>query len=131
MSYICQSPEAKLTSFEMEKGQNALVGDGECVALVKVWCGAPETARWRQGQIVKGSSNITPGTAIATFVNGTYQNNIGGNHAAIFLKNTDSGILVIDQWKTRSDGVGMRIIRFNRKATVSDSDNGDKFYVIQ
>lgn len=130
MPYICQSPEAKLVSFENQHGKKALVGNGECVSLVQVWCGAPNTSHWKQGELVKGSSGIIPGTAIATFRNGAYQNKEKGNHAAIFLRNIDSGIVVIDQWTTRDDGVGMRTIRFNRASSIDDSDNGDKFYVI-
>jgi hypothetical protein len=52
----------------------ARAGNGQCVAIVKTYGGAPQTALWTEGSIVKGSQTIAKGTAIATFVNGKYPN---------------------------------------------------------
>ena len=98
----------------------------ECVALVKYWCNAPETAKWGRGELVKGS-DILKGTAIATFnSSGKYANIVGQSHAAIYLSQDSSGIQVIDQW----DGqvAHNRTIRFDNSAT--PVNNGNKFYVI-
>ena|ERR1700724_1876679 len=63
MPYIAVSP-GKYT------GQT--VGNGQCVAFVRAASGAPPTASWSRGVLVKGSA-IATGTAIATYdPNGKY-----------------------------------------------------------
>jgi hypothetical protein len=60
----------------------------ECVFLVRaVIPELPHSSQWRGGDPVtpENVETIPPGTAIATFVNGSYGNAASGNHAAIFL----------------------------------------------
>lgn len=49
-----------------------MVGDQECVALVKKYAHLGATATWRQGKKVFGDMSIPRGAAIATFVHGKY-----------------------------------------------------------
>jgi hypothetical protein len=57
MSWIGQRPSSFV-------GQ--VVGSGECIAYVQRASGAPQTALWRRGELVKGG-NVAQGTAITTF----------------------------------------------------------------
>lgn len=57
MSWIAQKPSSFI-------GQT--VGNGQCVAYIQQASGAPQTALWRRGEVVKGGNN-PQGTAIATF----------------------------------------------------------------
>lgn len=80
-----------------------VVGDGQCVALVKQVFGLGQTATWKAGPRVVGNPNIKPRTPIATFdMDGTYGNHIdGSSHAAIYLGPSTvypGGIRVYDQW---------------------------------
>jgi hypothetical protein len=61
-------------------------GDGNCALMVQHFAGLPHHSKWRQGAHVVEQSYIPPGTPIATFVDGVYQNNEHGNHVAFFLK---------------------------------------------
>ncbi len=45
-----------------------LVGDGECVTLVRRYAHLGPTATWRAGKKVWGDKSIPRGTAIATFL---------------------------------------------------------------
>ncbi len=42
---------------------------------------------WKEGEKIKGPDDppLAPGTAIATFKDGKYQNNDTGNHAAVVI----------------------------------------------
>ena len=115
------------------RSSKSLVGTGQCVALVQAWAGAPSTGIWQQGIKVKGNDAlIAKGTAIATFFDGHYPSNPSGNHAALYLGQTEHGIRVIDQW-TNSRGAHPpqeRVIGFHG-GHGSASDDGDMFYVIE
>ncbi|MCC6552848.1 MAG: BPSL0067 family protein [Polyangiaceae bacterium] len=119
MPYICQNPEL----FEGKK-----IGSGQCVAFVQQCAGAPSTSVWQQGELVKSSSTISKGTAIATFENGHYPNRSSGNHAAIYVSHDDQGITVWDQWSGQT--VHQRKIRY-KGGEGSASNDGDQFYVIE
>ena len=103
-----------------------VVGDGECVAYVKVAAGAPHTSQWRRGALAKGAA-IPSGTAIATFdPNEQYGDHTDGrSHAAIYLSQNAEGLIVCDQW--RGHVVHQRTIRFGEGQPV---DNGNEFHVI-
>jgi hypothetical protein len=62
------------------------VRDGECVALVQVYADAPRTSVWRAGAQVVESRVLLLGTAIATFVKGSYPDATKRRHAAFFLR---------------------------------------------
>lgn len=99
--------------------QEEVVGNGECVSLVKQLAMAPPSSLWREGEKISGliSSGrlLREGTVIATFVGGRYQNMGHGNHAAIFIRRVAGGIEVFDQWRGRKPG--KRILRFSRPAS--------------
>jgi hypothetical protein len=122
MAYIATAPETY---------QGQVVGSGQCVAFVQQASGAPLTANWSQGDLVRGNSTIQPGTAIATFgPEGTYTNSTDGtSHAAIYMGQDDVGLQVWDQWKGQP--VHQRPIRFQGGAPgVKPVNDGDAFYVI-
>lgn len=104
------------------------VGNGHCVALVREIAPAPPTSQWRRGVPAKGSG-LAAGTLIATFDGeGRYTNaSDGSSHAAVFLGETEDGLLVIDQWKGRP--VQRRLIRW-RGGQGAAVDDGDRFHAI-
>jgi hypothetical protein len=112
------------------------VGSKQCVALVQHYARAPNTGAWKEGKAVLGQGAIPKGTAIATFVDGRYESNSTGNHAALFLSADATGIWVIDQWKsdTSKPKVFKRYLR--KKGTAKDgtfldpSNNAEAFSVI-
>lgn len=119
---------------ELEKA--TMVGNHQCVALVREYAGAPHTLAWRQGEAVLGSSLIRKGAAIATFVDGRYANRSYGNHAAIYMGQIPSGILVMDQWAGKRQGViSSRTLRAKGKHKnglyIDPSNNADAFFVIE
>jgi hypothetical protein len=118
MAYIANDP----ASYD---GQ--VVGDGQCVAFVRASSGAPQTTAWQPGVAVRGA-NVASGTAIATFVNGSYPSASTGNHAAIYVGQDATGIQVWDQWLGQP--VHMRTIRF-KGGVGSPSNDGDAFSIIQ
>ena len=109
------------------------IGDGECVAFAHVASLAPHSSTWRRGPAVKASEDLAPGTLIATFdINGKYGSRKDGtSHAAIFLRRSTIGIVVLDQWLTNDirQGVHERTIRFNNAAG-KKINNGDEYYVV-
>ena len=120
MSWIAQAP----SSFVGEA-----VGNEQCVAYVQVASGAPNTSRWKRGNLVKGGA-VPQGTAIATFdPDGTYGNHVDGrSHAAVLHEELPEGLLVWDQWLHHP--VAPRAIRF-RGGTGAAVNDGDQFYVIE
>lgn len=77
-------------------------GRAECVQLLKTLMDAPRTTLWREGRKLKLSWDQVPsGTAIATFKRGQYPQQgkaRGSKHAAIFLRASEAGIYVFDQF---------------------------------
>jgi|SRR5471030_577491 len=113
-----------------------MVGNRQCVALVRKYAGAPATLAWKQGAAVLGNNSLKKGTAIATFVNGKYANKNSGNHAAFYMGQISGGIIVMDQWKGKiNKHVTSRIIRSKGKtksgAYIRPSNNADAFFVIE
>jgi hypothetical protein len=113
------------------------VGGGECVALVRLYAGAPIARTWREGSKVVGDRTLALGTAIATFdKHGKWPGKPKGNHAAFYLSQTSEFIRVIDQWNSSAKPtISMRIIkRLGKNADgsyISPSDNADAFSVIE
>jgi hypothetical protein len=100
---------------------------GQCVSYVKKVCPElPETGKWRKGARVKEAKDLAEGTVIATFNSrGQYQ-----GHAAIYVRNEESGIVVYDQYVTGKDprGVHKRILRW---AAIGTSNDGNLFHVVE
>lgn len=119
---------------ELEKAD--MVGNHQCVALVRHFAGAPATLGWKQGEAVRGNRTLRKGTAIATFVNGKYANHQTGNHAALYMGQTPDGILVMDQWASKRLGIiTSRVLRskgqHNNGSYIDPSNNADAFFVIE
>ena len=123
----------------------ANAGDGDCVDLIKKYFIGLQTVSaydcWRAGEnVMEARNRLTPGTAIATFVNGRYpRSDQIPKHAAIFLRSAGAGgIWVMDQWKQR-DGIRARMIHIARPREVPDAAGvwprannvAQAFYVIE
>lgn len=106
-------------------------GHTECVEFIKQTLGAPSTSVWHEGKkVAQGDLTISVGTAIATFVNGKYpQGGSTGKHAAIYLRQTPEGILVLDQFR-RQGRVLPRIIPWVPRSPGASND-GNAFSVIE
>lgn len=112
------------------------VGDFECVALIRHYTNAPPASTWREGDKVLGNKDITPGTAIATFVNGRWPGKSSGNHCAFYLGQVSNGISVIDQWDdSKKVTISKRFIQAKGKNQDGSyrqaSDNAEAFSVIK
>jgi hypothetical protein len=107
-------------------------GNTECVEFIKQTLTAPPTKLWREGdKVTQGNRSILAGTAIATFVKGEYpQIGSSGKHAAVYLDQDGSGIIVLDQWRTQGS-VRKRTIRWNPTDPPNLSNNGKAFSVIE
>lgn len=123
MAYIAKEYEQR----------TAKVGDGQCVALVKILAGAPATAHWRQGDqisdVIKAGKNIAEGTVIATFEKGRYPNRAHGNHAAIFVRFVPNGIEIYDQWVGHPPS--KRFIYFGRPAARGAAQRPELYSIVE
>ena len=122
----------KVTDLE----KTTMVGNHQCVALVRHYAGAPATLAWKQGEAVLGNRLLRKGTAIATFINGKYANHQQGNHAALYMGQTLDGIIVMDQWSGKRLGiVTSRTLRskgqYKNGLHIDPSNNADAFFVIE
>jgi hypothetical protein len=106
-----------------------VVGNGQCVALVRDACSAPHTSNWTRGERVRDNPGLKMGTAIATFdPDGHYGNHVDGrSHAAILLAVTPEGLLVNDQWLGQTTHTRLIHYRGGKGDPVND---GDAFYVV-
>jgi len=106
-----------------------VVSNGHCMRHVQVVAGVPHSSTLRRGDPVRGS-NCAPGTVIGTFdADDRYANATdGSSHVAIFLAETEEGLLVIDQWVGQP--VHERLIRF-RDGEGSAVNDGSRFYVVE
>jgi hypothetical protein len=112
--------------------KTSLVGSGQCVALVQAAANLPHTSLWKRGPEAKENAAIPVGTVIATFDDkGKYPSHSTGNHAAIFISESDEGIVVRDQWKNKTDppSPSRRTLQF-RDGKGSASNDGDRFWVV-
>lgn len=123
--------------------KHALIGDGNCVALVQKLTDVGHTSQWRPAERVMDAKNIASGTVIATFEDGRYPNRHTGNHAALYLysgpKSMKTGkpayIVVMDQWKRKGRVSARSIYPKERSLSMGlvydDSDNAETFYVVK
>ena len=112
-----------------------MVSTGQCAALVQHYTRVGRTSGWKEGEVVKGSTTIKRGTAIATFVGGIYENEAHGNHAALYISQDSTGIKVVEQWTTLPKPQ-IRVIPFLGKTDdgtgwKNPSNNGDAFSIIE
>lgn len=123
MPYTCINPERYL---------NRSIGTGQCVAFVQECAAVPHTSMWRPGLKVLGNLSLPKGVAIATFRDGQYPNHSSGNHAAIYLGQSASGIQVLDQWMSHGipRPVQERTIR-SKGGIGTMSDDAEFYFVIE
>lgn len=113
------------------------VGSKQCVALLQHYANLPHTSKWTAGDSVFGNQAILKGTAIATFVDGSYKNLSTGNHAAFYVSQDAKGIWIMDQWlsDTSKPKVSMRHIKPKGKNSdgtfVDPSNNADAYSIIE
>ncbi len=107
-------------------------GSTECVQLIKSLLDAPRTIFWKEGRKLREHfPHISPGTAIATFVKGQYpQHGRTGMHAAIFVRATQAGIFVLDQFRGRV-AVTERFIPWNSPNSRKRSNNAATYSTIR
>ena len=108
-----------------------VVGNGQCVALLKALTGAPALSLWRKGGDVSdlvAKACIAEGTAIATFMDGRYLNLNYGNHAAIFVREVGVYLEVFDQYKGAMPK--LRRIRFGLPEDVSRVKRAEAYSVV-
>ncbi len=113
------------------ENQKTLVGNGQCVALVKAFSNAPPSSLWSEGERITPESVklLQSGTVIATFEKGRYQNRLHGNHAAIFIRTVPGGIRVFDQWT--GSPPRERTIRFGKPAGTLTAQRPELFSVVK
>lgn len=112
------------TDYSSMLGQS--VGSGQCVALVQATSDVGLTSTWTPGDVVQGNTNLAAGTVIATFgSDGTYTNTVGQSHAAIYLGQDATGIIVEDQWSGQ-----VATQRHINWTTTNSYESGSKFYVV-
>jgi hypothetical protein len=91
----------------------------ECAALVQS-LGVPSTNRWRRGPRVQDIEVLEPGTIIATLGSGVYLSDYSGkSHVGIFLRKSDLGLVMLDQFRGGSGKLGIRFKKFGAKHTRS------------
>jgi hypothetical protein len=82
--------------------RHELFGTGECVDMIKALVPGligVSTQRWKAGTMVSDLPDLARGTAIATFTKGRFPSANTGQHAAIFVAHSGSGMWVIDQYR--------------------------------
>ena len=109
-------------------------GRSECVQLLKNLMDAPRTLSWREGRKLKASwEQIKPGTAIATFKQGRYPQKSrarGGKHAAIFLRASEAGIYVFDQFAGQREAAE-RFIPWHHPRDRKPSNNASAYSTVR
>lgn len=126
MPYKIENPEQS-----EEKAYANKDGNTECVEFVRQTLNLPHTSLWKEGKkVTKGDLTIMKGTAIATFVDGKYpQTGNTGKHAAVYLGQDETGIIVLDQWRNQGK-VKKRTIPFKPRRSGLSND-GNAFSVIE
>lgn len=104
----------------------------ECVQLLKALMAAPRTLLWQEGRRLKAVwDEVRPGTAIATFKKGRYpQSGRGNRHAAIFLRASEAGIYVLDQFAGQPQA-GERFIPWHNPRDRGASNNASAYSTVR
>lgn len=109
-------------------------GRSECVQLLKSLMDAPRTLLWREGRKLKASwEEVRPGTAIATFKQGRYPQKSrrkGSKHAAIFLRASEAGIYVFDQFAGQREAAE-RFIPWHHPRDRQPSNNASAYSTVR
>lgn len=110
----------------------------QCVAYIKKVTNAPQTNAWRAGAklydpmapMCGAHPTIAPGVAIATFdSSGRYPSK--NQHAAIFLRYSNRGFWVQDQWVQQGKVKKREIFRTDPKVPKKREDDPNSYYVIE
>src|SRR5436190_15221218 len=120
MAWIAADPHARL---------GEVGGNGHCLRHVQIVAGVTHSSTLRRGEKVRGA-DIPRGTVIGTFNSqGRYANATdGSSHVAIYLDQTSTGLLVVDQWILHP--CGERVIRFKGGLRPA-CDDGDAYYLVE
>lgn len=109
-------------------------GRTECVQLLKTLMDAPRTPLWKEGRKLESHwAALPPGTAIATFKKGRYPQKgkgRGSKHAAIFLRASEAGIWVLDQFAGRH-AAEERFIPWHNPRDKSPSNNAAAYSTVR
>ncbi|WP_318371753.1 BPSL0067 family protein [Enterobacter sp.] len=105
--------------------------------IIQKICAQGSTGTWKQGHKALGNKSISRGTAIATFVNGTYTTVQGlHKHVVFCLGYHNNYIYVMDQCKGKRPKVSPRLFTC-KDGTLSHgtypdaSNNAAAFYLIE
>ncbi|WP_439579455.1 BPSL0067 family protein [Elioraea sp.] len=124
----------KVENLSKWKKRATHVGNGQCPILPQLASGAPKVKFWRKGPIVKGNAAVPEGAVIAAGWNadGKYPNRSHGNHAAIYLRQTAKGLVVLDQWlgKDIAKHGFERTLAFGKRKGDDIVNGGDYFHVV-
>ena len=119
MAWVADDPHAHL---------GTVVGNGHCLRHVQIVAGVTHSSTLRRGAKVRGA-DIPRGTVIGTFHNGRYANKTdGSSHCAIYLEQTNTGLLVVDTWVLHP--VAERVIRFKGGLRPA-CDDGDAYFIVE
>jgi hypothetical protein len=113
---------------------DSMVSTGTCASLVQHHSKVDVTSGWKEGALVKGSTTIKRGTAIATFVNGKYPNEETGNHAAFYVSQAEDGLWIVEQFKSLNKPQKTKLSFQGKNSDgkyVDPSNNGDAFSIIE
>jgi hypothetical protein len=100
---------------------------GECVSMVKALSkNNTTTPNWKPGVNVVSDNNVIAGTAIATFVNGSYQGHAG--FFAGYMRDSYGAVLGIWLWDQNFGAKAVKEHRIYR--TGQGTSDADNYYVV-
>ena len=108
---------------------HSLYGSGTCVALAKAF-GAPQTSLWSPGSAP--DANTPVGTLVATFYANdgtTFANQSGFSHVGALLSVDDSGITLLDQYRS-SSVTSLLSSNYYYGATRNYNANASNYYIV-
>lgn len=80
----------------------------ECAALPQSF-GVPDTNQWRRGPRVQDVAVLPVGTIVATLGSGVYLSDYSGqSHVGVFLRKTETHLVMLDQWRGKDGNLGIR-----------------------
>ena len=97
-------------------------GDGSAVALVEATAMTPPPGLWRPGAQVVHNWNLSPGTAVAMFVQGHYTS-AHDCHVGLYVTQGPNGIILLDQ----GDGN----VASDTEYSLHGDGDASKYYVIE
>lgn len=120
MAFVAKDPH---------QGLGQVLGNGHCLRHCQIVAGVTHSSTLRRGEKVRGAA-VPRGTVIGTFnKQGVYTNSTdGSSHVAILLEQTNTGLLVVDQWVLHP--CAERVIRF-KGGLKPACDDGDQYHIVE